>query len=200
MSSPKSSSTCCPICFESFPVSVLEVHAANCFGKEAKRTQATSGFNQSKPTSAANAKRPRDEDVQDETQDGKKSKVSSSPADPSSVNTMIPLAERMRPADLSAYVGQEAVTAAGGTWRPLLEGDPASLPSLVLWGPPGCGKTSLANVIALRCRRPGARARFVKMSACTAGVADVREMVKQAVNEKKMFKRKTLLFMDEVHR
>merc|ERR1719209_1317666 len=73
----------------------------------------------------------------------------------------------------------------------------SNLPSLILWGPPGCGKTSLANIIA---ESNKGRARFVKMSACTCGVAEVREVVKQAKNEINMFKRKTILFMDEVHR
>merc|ERR1719430_1953604 len=109
------------------------------------------------------------------------------------VGAIAPLAERLRPREISEYQGQDA--ALTSQLQTILIS--SNLPSLILWGPPGCGKTSLANIIA---ETNKGRARFVKMSACTCGVAEVREVVKQAKNEMNMFKRKTILFMDEVHR
>lgn len=109
-------------------------------------------------------------------------------------NLQIPLAERMRPSDFDVYLGQEGAIGPGSQLRKLLEAD--HVPSLILWGPPGCGKTSLVNVIGKRVKS----AKLVKMSAVTAGVADVREIIKQAKNDVAMFKRRTILFLDEVHR
>merc|ERR1712142_1086635 len=107
----------------------------------------------------------------------------------------IPLAERMRPADFSDYFGQSSSLGPNTMLRNLLGS--STIPSLILWGPPGCGKTTLANIIAMKVK---GEAKFVKLSACTCGVAEVREVVKQAKSELVMFKRKTVLFMDEVHR
>ena len=105
----------------------------------------------------------------------------------------VPLAERMRPSHLSGLCGQARVTAR----LERLLADLPSLPSLVLWGPPGCGKTSLANVIATRAK---GSMKFVKMSAVTCGVAEVKDVIKTAKTELTMFKRRTILFLDEVHR
>jgi len=110
-----------------------------------------------------------------------------------------PLAELMRPTDFSSYMGQEEILGKGSQLRKILDHfeNGRSLPSLILWGPPGCGKTSLANVIAVKTR---GRYKFVKMSACVAGVAEVKKVVEAAKNDLAMFKKQTILFMDEVHR
>jgi len=107
----------------------------------------------------------------------------------------VPLADTLRPKDFSTYIGQDEAVGLGTQIRSVLDSE--CLPSIILWGPPGCGKTSLANVIANKVK---GKSRFVKMSACTCGVSEVREVIKQAKNELSMLKRSTILFMDEVHR
>lgn len=102
----------------------------------------------------------------------------------------------MRPKTIDDYVGQTHIMDRKAVLRTVLESD--ELPSMILWGPPGCGKTSLANIIAERCKNTQ-KIRYVKLSATMVGVNDVKEVVKVAKNEKQ-FKRKTILFMDEIHR
>ncbi|XP_069469631.1 ATPase WRNIP1 isoform X3 [Ambystoma mexicanum] len=107
-----------------------------------------------------------------------------------------PLADRMRPATLDDYMGQGKVLGAKTLLRSLLESN--EVPSIILWGPPGCGKTTLAHIIAKNSK--GHNTRFVTLSATSASTNDVREFIKQAQNEQKLFKRKTILFVDEIHR
>ncbi|NXV76540.1 WRIP1 ATPase, partial [Atlantisia rogersi] len=107
-----------------------------------------------------------------------------------------PLAERLRPDTLGDYVGQERVLGSQTLLRSLLESH--EIPSLILWGPPGCGKTTLAHIIANSSKKNGTR--FVTLSATSAKTNDVRDVISQAQNEKRLFKRKTILFIDEIHR
>jgi putative ATPase len=104
-----------------------------------------------------------------------------------------PLPERMRPRTLDEIVGQEAVVGPDGFLRRAIEAD--RVPSLVFWGPPGCGKTTLARVIAA-----ATAARFVPFSAVTSGIKEVKEVMAEAAEHRRRTGRRTLLFVDEIHR
>ncbi|MES1189612.1 MAG: replication-associated recombination protein A [Steroidobacter sp.] len=104
-----------------------------------------------------------------------------------------PLADRLRPQSLDEVVGQEHLLGAGKPLRRMLEGK--SLHSMILWGPPGTGKTTLARLIAKQCD-----AQFIALSAVMAGVKDIRDAVEQARQTKQQSGKRTLLFLDEVHR
>jgi putative ATPase len=104
-----------------------------------------------------------------------------------------PLADRMRPKTLEDFVGQEHLTGPGRLLRRAIETD--QVPSLILWGPPGVGKTTLAQVIA-----HATGAHFTAHSAVLAGVKDIRETVSQAQERFRMNRQRTLLFLDEIHR
>ncbi len=104
-----------------------------------------------------------------------------------------PLADRLRPQSLDEVVGQEHLLSNGKTLRRMLDGQ--HLHSMILWGPPGTGKTTLARMIAVRCD-----AEFMALSAVMAGVKDIRAAVEQAQAIRAEQGRRTLLFLDEVHR
>jgi len=104
-----------------------------------------------------------------------------------------PLAWRMRPRDLSEFIGQRHVLGEGKLLRRAIEAD--RLMSLILYGPPGAGKTALAHLIAER-----SRAHFVSLNAVTAGVADIRRVSQESIAERSQSGKRTILFIDEIHR
>jgi putative ATPase len=111
-----------------------------------------------------------------------------------SLATEAPLAARMRPRTLEEYVGQEHILGEGKLLRRAIEAD-RLFSSIILWGPPGTGKTTLAMVIANI-----TKSHFVTLSAVLDGVARLREVVKDAVERRKLYNLRTILFVDEVHR
>src|SRR5688572_31235165 len=104
-----------------------------------------------------------------------------------------PLAARMRPRDLEDFVGQERVVGEGRPLRRMVERD--EVPSMILWGPPGSGKTTLASIVAQRTKRS-----FVQLSAVSSGVADLRAAIAEAQAAREREGIATILFVDEIHR
>lgn len=104
-----------------------------------------------------------------------------------------PLADRMRPRDLSEFIGQEHLVGPGRLLRRAIEAD--RLTSSIFFGPPGCGKTTLASIIA-----GATKAAFVQLNAVTSGVSDVRDVIKSAQERRTLYGQPTYLLLDECHR
>lgn len=103
-----------------------------------------------------------------------------------------PLPSRLRPDNLDEFVGQTHLVGKGKILRRLIETD--SISSMIFWGPPGVGKTTLARIIASH-----THSSFIDFSAVTSGIKEIREVMKQAENNR-VFGEKTILFVDEIHR
>lgn len=104
-----------------------------------------------------------------------------------------PLADKMRPKDLSDYVGQEHILSDGKMLRRAIMADKIS--SIILYGPPGTGKTTLAKIIAEKTEK-----NFETLNAVTSGIKDIKEKIKYAINEISMYNKQTIVFIDEIHR
>ena len=104
-----------------------------------------------------------------------------------------PLAERLRPQTLEDYIGQQHLVGEGGVFRRFIEA--GNVPSFILWGPPGVGKTTLAKIVANALERP-----FYTLSAVTSGVKEVRDVIESAKSQKFFSSKTPLLFIDEIHR
>src|SRR3954468_10142239 len=106
---------------------------------------------------------------------------------------MQPLAERIRPKTLDQYIGQQHIIGQGSALRNAIQQN--LLPSIIFWGPPGVGKTSLALIIANELKRP-----FYMLSAVNSGVKEVREVIEKAGDHNLFNRDKPVLFIDEIHR
>ncbi len=106
---------------------------------------------------------------------------------------LVPLAERVRPRTLEDFVGQDHLLGEGKPLRLLIRND--EVPSIIFWGPPGSGKTTLARIIANL-----TNADFFQLNAVSSGVKEVREVIERAAANRKHFNKKTILFIDEIHR
>jgi len=107
--------------------------------------------------------------------------------------TFIPLAERMRPSSLAEYIGQKHILGENSGLRKSI--DSGHIPSMILWGPPGIGKTTLAQIIANSVKRP-----FYNLSAINSGVKDIREIIQKVKNQGLFGQQNAILFIDEIHR
>ncbi len=105
----------------------------------------------------------------------------------------IPLAERLRPRTIDEYIGQEHLVGQNGVFRKFFE--TGNVPSFILWGPPGVGKTTLAKIVATQLERP-----FFTLSAVTSGVKEVREVIESARKQQFFDRKPPFLFIDEIHR
>ncbi len=104
-----------------------------------------------------------------------------------------PLAMRMRPRNFSEFFGQRTVAGEGSFLRTLVEND--TIPSMIIWGAPGTGKTTLANIIALQ-----TKSIFSPLNAVSSGVAGIKEIIHEAAEQRKFYQKRTIVFIDEIHR
>lgn len=195
--------TNCPICEKPFSLSEIEKHVNKCIFLNSadeempkrKRSPSpvlpktftqTSKINQ-KPSKTKLISPPKKQKLAPSS-----SKIQDSP-----LTFTTPLAKQLQPKSLDDFIGQNHVLGENTVLRTLLEkGD---IPNMVLWGPPGCGKTSLSGVIQGICKSNPTKLKFVSLCAATAGVKDVQNVVSAAKLQQK-FGCRTVLFMDEIHR
>lgn len=222
-------STQCPICDKLFALDEIESHVnkcifLNCPDEQQKRKRSVSpvlvikdtvkqlpSFKQLSPckeTSSTSKIRRTDNQVKcqvvETTDKYKPSKLTDSKdcgqqakRDLNHLSFIIPLAKQVQPNTFEDFFGQSNVLGEDTILRSLLEN--GDIPNMILWGPPGCGKTSLAGVVCQICKKQPTKLKFVSLSAINSGVKDVQNILTIAKNDLKFGKR-TILFMDEIHR
>uniref|UniRef100_A0A1Y1KPP1 AAA+ ATPase domain-containing protein n=1 Tax=Photinus pyralis TaxID=7054 RepID=A0A1Y1KPP1_PHOPY len=182
----------CPICFKDFQLTELESHVNKCIflnssdanGNPKKKRSISppaSTFPSQSSSSASPVKKQRNR----------------SPNADKAMSFVTPLAKQVQPRSLDDFFGQNHVLGKDTVLRSLLA--KREIPNMILWGPPGCGKTSLANVVQEICKENPSKFRYVGMCAANCGVKEVQAIVTAAKGDLK-FGRRTVLFMDEIHR
>lgn len=215
MSDSKSESSC-PICNKSYSLSEIEQHVnkcifLNCSDDIQKRKRSPSPtLHISHPKMGFTQKSPRSYNAIKNTEKGKSIDISFQKNKPCTstergnqgeINTsfsfLVPLAKQVQPKSLDEFFGQNHILGNNSVLRSLLEKE--EIPNMILWGPPGCGKTSLSGVIHEVCKKNPKKFKFVSLSATSSGVKEVQNVIATAKNEMRFGKR-TVLFMDEIHR
>ncbi|ETO64656.1 hypothetical protein F444_17866 [Phytophthora nicotianae P1976] len=182
----------CPICSRHVRAENLMLHVDACLAKQDQpKTQFRSPSPSAKTKSPTTSRTPnRSPPPQNSPSSSALKKRKRSTTDDVSA---VPLAERMRPKDLDDLVGQEELLGPGSLLSALIEAD--RVPNMILWGPPGCGKTTLAHVIS-----KNTDCKFISLSGATSKAGDMKDAVDRARGERKMFRRRTIVFVDEIHR
>ncbi|KAK5645768.1 hypothetical protein RI129_004232 [Pyrocoelia pectoralis] len=190
----------CPICFKEFQIAELEGHVNKCIflnssnvndNQKKKRPMSPPPLSKSTFPTQTTSPSP------NKKQKNRSTISESSTNVVKSMSFLTPLAKQMQPKSLDDFFGQNRVLGKDTILRSLLEKN--EITNMILWGPPGCGKTSLANVIQEICKENPTKFRYVGLCAANCGVKDVQTIVTAAKGELK-FGRRTILFMDEIHR
>lgn len=230
MDSPQDNSADCPICGRYFPATEIEKHVnkcifLNCTVDQQKRKRSPSpviSVQHTQPKLTISQKSPKDlkikqnstgknknlaplfdhkprastsNSLQCQVEDqekplGKKDKTKK-------LSFLVPLAKQVTPKSFDDFFGQNNILGKDTVLRKLLE--KGEVPNMILWGPPGCGKTSLSTVICEMCKQQPTKYKFISLCAASCGVKEVQNLITLAKNDMKFGKR-TILFMDEIHR
>jgi len=215
----------CPICFKNYSACNIEKHVQNCgvvsFQDKDRNLKRKSEANKSSKGNSKKVAFLTDFDSKEQHLDSASSSttldpslIEASTAENNSLKPKLessewskicftkPLYDMARPTKLNEYVGQTEVVGKDTVLHKLLEDN--IVPSMIFWGPPGCGKTTLAHIIANNVKYPKdvskVKIQFVKLSATDSGKADLQAAIKVASNKQRMFNCKTILFIDEIHR
>lgn len=176
----------CPVCFKKFILSEIQYHVNKCLFLTTCNDERL----------WSQRKRKRSPSPQSTNTD----KYNSN--DDSSVNTtnfkfQVPLTKQLQPKSLKEFFGQDQVLGKNTFLRSLLEEN--SIPNIILWGPPGCGKTSLANVMCEICNNNKEQYKYVSVHAASCSISEIRTVINSAKQELKL-NRRTVIFIDEIHR
>lgn len=184
----------CPVCGQTASEAIVNEHLdRGCPSTPKKpRTERQSTFSTDKRQSKTPPQDEKSIPKESTTKENKQPPLPGPAAKTASLN-VAPLAERARPQTLDDYVGQKHLVGPDGVLRQLVLSD--RIPSMVLWGPSGVGKTSFARVLAAT-----TKSKFRELSATSAGSLDVKKVIDDARNEFRLLRRRTILFLDEIHR